>query len=104
MTLDLLYLAAEFVVAVVVVVEVGVVVGVEPSYPATLAASWEEVAGTSYVDGVGHGAELVEDSLAPLHHLPPEEEEEEEGEIPRHYSVASSFEGALASYERAWHG
>ena len=108
MTLDLLYLAAEFVVAVVVVVEVGVVVGVEPSSPATSsAASWVVVAGTSCVDGVGHGAELVGDSLAPPHHhhLLPEEEREDEGENPHHYSAAEgSSEGAPVSYEREWRG
>ena len=85
----------------VVVDEVGVGEGVAPSSPATLAASLEEVVGTSCEDGEeGHGVELVEDSLAPPHQA----SEEEEGEIPHHYSVASSYEGVLASYERAWHG
>ena len=91
---------AEFVAAAAAVDEVGVGEGVVPSSPATLAASWEEVVGTSCVDGEGHGVELVEDSLAPPHQAP----EEEEGEIPHHYSVVSSSEDVLVSYERAWHG
>ena len=88
-----LYLA-EFV-AVAAVDEVGVVEGVGPSYPATSsAASWEVEAGTSCVDGEGHGAELVEDSLAPPphhhHHHHPRPVQDVEGEIPCHYFVASS--------------
>ena len=94
----------------------GVVVGVGPSSPATsLAASWEVAVGTSCADGVGHGAELVGDSLAPPHHhhhhhhhhhLQPEEEQrEDEGENPRHYSAAEgSSEGEPVSYEREWRG
>ena len=87
----------EFAVVAVVVDEVGVAVGAEPSSLATLVASWEEEVGTSYEEEE-HGAEL-EDSLDQHQEL------EAEGEIPHHYSaVASSSEGVLVSYERAWHG